>query len=89
MATIKETTVHDMKTNFSRYASALLDGTYDEIVVKNRTTPTLRVLPYRKPTGRILRFGMSKSRGHAVVGQDWDMHEGDAEIADMFAEELS
>lgn len=58
MPIIKETTVHDMKTNFSKYAAGLLDGTYDEIVVKNRTVPTLRVLPYSSEPKRGLNLGL-------------------------------
>lgn len=89
MPAIKETTVHDMKTNFSKYAARLLDGTYDEIVVKNRTVPTLRILPYTAPEDQRLEFGTSKKRGHVVVSDDWDIHDGDEEIAEMFDEELA
>lgn len=88
MPAIKETTVHDMKTNFSKYAAELLDGTYDEIVVKNRTVPTLRILPYEKQPAQGLEFGASKRLGHPVVGDGWDMNEGDDEVAAMFVEVL-
>lgn len=88
MPAIMETTVHDMKTNLSKYAAGLLDGTYDEIVVKNRSTPILRVLPYDAPGSKGLEFGASARRGHVVVSDGWDMNDGDAEIAKMFDEEL-
>lgn len=86
MPIIKETTVHDMKTNFSKYAADLLDGTYDEIIVKNRTVPTLRILPYSSDLERGLEFGASARQGHLVVSDDWDINDGDAEIAGMFSE---
>lgn len=88
MPIIKETTAHDMKTNFSKYATALLDGTYDEIIVKNRAVPTLRVLPYTSEHERGLEFGASARQGHLVVSDGWDINDGDTEIAEMFAEEL-
>lgn len=84
MGAIKETTVHDMKTNFSKYAAELLDGTYDEIIVKNRTTPTLRIQRYEDAPEQGLIIGLSKKLGHPVVSDDWDINEGDDEIATMF-----
>ena len=53
-----ETTVHDMKTHFSQYAASLLAGDVDEIVVKNRTVPTLRVVRYVEPEPSGLSFGL-------------------------------
>lgn len=88
MPVVKEVTVHDMKTHFSQYASNLLDGTFDEIIVKNRTVPTLRILPYSSSETRGLQFGVAKKRGHAVVSDDWDINDGDDAIADMFEDEL-
>lgn len=88
MPVIMETTVHKMKTNFSKYAAGLLDGTYDEIVVKNRTVPTLRILRYTAPEGGGLEFGASVKRGHLVVSDDWDMNGGDAEVAELFDEAI-
>lgn len=88
MPVIKETTVHDMKTHFSRYMAELLDGTYDEVIVRNRSVPTLRVTPYSKVQTQGLDFGVSKRLGHVVVADDWDMNEDDSEIASMFDEAL-
>lgn len=89
MPVIKETTVHDLKTNFSKFAADLLDGTYDEIIVKNRTVPTLRIIRYSTPETPGLEFGASRNRGHMVVSDDWSINDGDDEIAQMFEEELS
>ena len=88
MPAVLETTVHDMKTRFSQYSAELLAGKYDEIVVKNRTKPTLRILPYEPRAEEGLKFGISLQRGHQVVGDDWDMNAGDDEIADLFGEYL-
>lgn len=88
MSGVKETTVYDMKTNFSKYAAELLDGTYDEIIVKNRNTPTLRILPYTESNRPGLRYGLSEKLGHATVSDDWGINDGDDEIAEMFSEEL-
>lgn len=56
--------------------------------MKNRTVPTLRILPYSKPESQGLAFGISKRHGHVVVSDDWDMNDGDDEIMEMFAKEL-
>ena len=83
----KETTVHDMKTHFSQYASELLDGTYDEIVVKNRTVPTLRVIRYEEPKQEGIKFGVAQELGLPPV--DLDVFDAlDADIANMFQEYL-
>lgn len=81
-----ETTVHDMKTHFSQYSADLVAGKYDEIVVKNRTQPTLRVTRYEDSMQPGLKFGVAKQRGHEVVSSDWDLHDGDDDIADLFGE---
>ena len=86
MPAILETTVHEMKTRFSQYSAALLDGTYDEIVVKNRTTPTLRILPYEPHDAAGLRFGISRERGHRAVSDDFDIDSGDEDIATLFGD---
>lgn len=88
MAVTLDTTVHDMKTHFSQYSADLLAGKYDEIVVKNRTQPTLRILRYEDSVRPGLAFGVAKQRGHGVVCPEWDMRDGDAEISDLFGEYL-
>ena len=88
MPAVLETTIHDMKTRFSQYSAELLSGKYDEIVVKNRTTPTLRILPYVPRAAEGLKFGISRERGHRAVSDDWDIHSGDGEIAALFGEYL-
>lgn len=85
MPAVMETTVHDMKTHFSQYAEELLAGTYDEIVVKNRTRPTLRVLPYEPPEKTGLRFDVGKELGLPEIDDDY-FDELDAEVAEMFKE---
>lgn len=83
MPAIKETTVHDMKTHFSHYAEELLNGTYNEIVVKNRTKPTLRILPYTPPEQTGIKFGVAKELG--LPAADMDVFDAlDSEIAEMF-----
>lgn len=89
MGTIKETTVHDMKTNFSKYAAELLDGTYDEIIVKNRTTPTLRIQRYKDSDSGGLKPGLARKEGIPVVSDDWDMNDGDDEIAKLFEDSIN
>ena len=84
MPAVFETTVHDMKTRFSQYSAELLAGKYDEIVVKNRTTPTLRILPYEPRVSEGLVFGIAQKRGHRAVSDDWDINSGDEEVAEMF-----
>ena len=87
MPVVKETTVHDMKTHFSHYASELLDGTYDEIVVKNRSTPTLRILRYEPPKEEGLQFGTAQKLGFLAV--DLDAFDAlDADVSAMFKEYL-
>lgn len=88
MPTTFETTVHDMKTHFSQYSADLIAGKCDEIVVKNRTQPTLRILRYEDSVRPGLTFGVAKQRGHAVVSPEWDMHDGDDDIAELFGEYL-
>ena len=81
------TTVHDMKTNFSKYSAELLAGTYDEIIVKNRTVPTLRVTRYEEPPKTGLKFGMARERGAAPI--DFELFDAlDAEIAADFERSL-
>ena len=83
MTSILETTVHDMKTNFSKYSARLLAGDYDEIIVKNRTVPTLRVTRYEEPKKVGLRFGLARERGASPI--DFDLFDAlDAEIAADF-----
>ena len=85
MPNTKETTVYDMKTHFSKYASELLAGDYDEIVVKNRAVPMLRVIRYEEPPKSGLVFGVAEKRGCAPI--DFDLFDAlDAEVADDFAE---
>ena len=88
MPTIKETTVHDVKTHFSQYASQLLSGVFDEIVVKNRTVPTLRIIRYEEPRKETLRYGIARERGHLVVSDDWNPNDGDEVIEELFGEYL-
>ena len=88
MPTVFETTVHDMKTRFSQYSAELLAGKYDEILVKNRTTPTLRIIPYEPRPAEGLKFGIALQRGHHAVSDDWDINSGDEEVAEMFGEYL-
>lgn len=83
MPTVMETTVHDMKTNFSKYSAALLAGDYDEIIVKNRTVPTLRVTRFEEPPKEGLKFGLAKEHGAASI--DFDLFDAlDDEIAADF-----
>ena len=87
MPVAMETTVHDMKTHFSQYSAALLAGDYDEIVVKNRTLPILRVTRYEEPQKTGLKLGIAKERGMAPI--DFDLFdELDTDIAADFAEYL-
>lgn len=88
MPAILETTVHDMKTRFSQYSAELLAGKYDEIIVKNRTTPTLRIVPYEPRNSEGLTFGIALQRGHRAVSDDWDINSGDDEVEKMFEEYL-
>lgn len=88
MPAVLETTVHDMKTRFSQYAAELLSGKYDEIVVKNRTTPTLRILPYEPQATEGLKFGISRERGHRAVSDDWDINSGNDDMVALFEEYL-
>ena len=78
-----ETTVHDMKTNFSKYSAALLAGECDEIIVKNRTVPTLRIVRYEEPRKTGLKLGLAKAEGAAAM--DFELFDAlDAEIAADF-----
>lgn len=88
MPAVLETTVHDMKTYFSQYSAELLAGKYDEIIVKRRATPTLRILPYEPRATEGLTFGAALKRGHRAVSDDWDVHSGDEEVAELFEEYL-
>lgn len=88
MPAVLETTVHDMKTRFSQYSAELLAGKYDEIIVKKRTTPTLRILPYEPRAVEGLTFGIALQRGHRAVSDDWDIHSGDEAVAELFEEYL-
>lgn len=83
MGPLKETTVHDMKTHFSQYAAELANGTYGEIIVKNRTTPILRIIPYEKPKQGGLKLGVAKELGLPPIDMD-AFFEMDKEIAEMF-----
>ena len=84
---VYETTVHDMKTHFSQYATQLRDGTYDEIIVKNRATPILRVLPYEQEPQGGLKVGIARELGQPLV--DLDAFDAmDEEIREMFKEHL-
>ena len=56
-----ETTVYDMKTNFSKYAAMLENGEVDEIIVKNRTVPKLRIVRYEEPRSGI-KLGVAKNK---------------------------
>ena len=84
---VMETTVHDMKTNFSKYSAALLAGEYDEIIVKNRTVPTLRITRYEEPRKTGLKLGLAKVEGAGAM--DLDLFDAlDAEIAADFERAL-
>ncbi len=83
MPPTKETTVHDMKTHFSQYAAELLDGTYGEIIVKNRTKPMLRILPYEPPAHGGLRLDLAKELDLPPI--DYDLFDAlDADVLEMF-----
>lgn len=63
MPAVLETTVHDMKTHFSQYSAELLAGKYDEIIVKRRATPTLRILHLRAACHRRAHVWRSVEKG--------------------------
>lgn len=60
--TIKETTIYDFKTNLSRYISALKEGKYTQITVKNRNDPVIDVKIHEPPKKNPIQWGIMRGK---------------------------
>lgn len=78
-----ETTVHDFKTHLSQYGRELSDGTYDEIIIKNRSTPVWRLTRCEEPKQGGLKLGIARELGLPPIDMD-AFFAMDKEIEEMF-----
>lgn len=73
--------VLEAKNSLSRLLRRLENGEETSFVIARNGTPVARIVPYESDTIS-RRIGIA--RGARIVDDDWDIHEGDDEIAQLF-----
>ena len=82
-----ETTVHDMKTHFSRYCAELAAGEYDGIVVRNRNSWAVKLTRLEEPPTGVV-YGIAKSKGYGRLVDDEVFDQLDDDVEALFCGEL-
>ena len=72
--------VLEAKNNLSALLNLIESGLEQAVIIARRGKPIARLVPYETDVSS--RIGVAKSE--MLVAPDWDIHEGDAEIADLF-----
>lgn len=72
--------VLEAKNNLSALIHAVESGKEDSVIIARHGKPAVKLVPYEPDTSK--RIGAAK--GKFVLPDDWDINEGDDEIAEMF-----
>ncbi|MDO4798656.1 MAG: type II toxin-antitoxin system Phd/YefM family antitoxin [Coriobacteriales bacterium] len=72
--------VLEAKNGLSALLGLIESGREQSIIIARRGKPVARLVPYTPDTSA--RVGIAASE--MLVAEDWDMHEGDEEIAGLF-----
>ena len=72
--------VLEAKNGLSSLLSLIESGREDSVVIARRGKPVARLVPYEPNTS--MRVGIAA--GEVLVADDWDINEGDTEVADLF-----
>lgn len=76
-----QASVLEAKNHLSEYIHLVEDGGEDSVVISRHGRPVARLVPYvRQDCSR--RVGALK--GEELVAPDWDINEGDDEVARLF-----
>lgn len=70
----------EAKTNLSALVRAVESGMEDAIIIARHGKPAAKLVPYTPDASK--RIGAAK--GKFILPDDWDINEGDDEIAAMF-----
>lgn len=70
----------DAETNLFALVHAIESGEQDIVVITRDGEPVAQLVPYASDTSK--RFGAAK--GKFLIPDDWEINEGDDEIAAMF-----
>ena len=72
--------VLEAKNGLSGLLSLIESGREESVVIARRGKPVARLVPYEPITST--RIGIAA--GEELVADDWDINEGDSEIASLF-----
>lgn len=72
--------VLEAKNSLSNLLSLIESGREQSVVIARRGKPVARLVPYELNTSA--RIGIAA--GEVLVADDWDINEGDSEIASLF-----